>query len=534
MPLELRLNRDGTVRDHWYGRYEVNGTRYCENLKVRIAGTPPPGLKLRQAGDAAFEVSRAKAQSALDRIVETARSERDSVRLVEKLIEIKTGERPQVIPLAGLPDAWERIPRRREPNARYAGQCRATLTRFAEFVAARYPKVTEVVMVRPEAARAFLDAEAARKVSSKTWNDTLKLLRATFQHLLPQGAANPFVGTPTKATETVFRAPFSPEELRAVMEEAKKDPFVRPLLTTAMCTAMRRGDCCLLKWSDVDLDKRFVTVKTSKTGETVDIPIFPVLHDELDAAKTVAGGSPFCFPEQARMYRENPDGITWRVKKVLAEAFKDLRPDRLPTVSAEETRALGEAYLDGLPEGEKTARMRAAFLAYMDGRTSGETKDAAGVARGSVSNYLNEIEAAIGVRVVRGRSDEQSVTALLKTDNKALNAARTDGVRRASIRDFHSFRVTWVTLALTAGMPLEMVQRVTGHKTTDVVLKHYFKPGRDSFRAVLGGWLPQVLTGLPGGVPAEYAELHSLTGKLAEGSATEEDRKRIRALARKV
>jgi hypothetical protein len=30
-----------------------------------------------------------------------------------------------------------------------------------------------------------------------------------------------------------------------------------------------------------------------------------------------------------------------------------------------------------------------------------------------------------------------------------------------------------VTLALTAWVPLELVQKVTGHKTTDLVLKHY-------------------------------------------------------------
>lgn len=46
---------------------------------------------------------------------------------------------------------------------------------------------------------------------------------------------------------------------------------------------MRRGDCCLLKWKDVDLARRFITVKTAKTGVTVSIPIFPMLHDELRA-----------------------------------------------------------------------------------------------------------------------------------------------------------------------------------------------------------------------------------------------------------
>jgi len=62
------------------------------------------------------------------------------------------------------------------------------------------------------------------------------------------------------------------------------------------------------------------------------------------------------------------------------------------------------------------------------------------------------------------------------------------------VRDFHSLRVTWVTLALTAGVPLELVQRVTGHKTTDVVLKHYFRPGQEDFRLALEGAMPKLLT----------------------------------------
>ncbi len=40
-----------------------------------------------------------------------------------------------------------------------------------------------------------------------------------------------------------------------------------------------------------------------------------------------------------------------------------------------------------------------------------------------------------------------------------------------------------------------MARLVTGHKTVEVVLKHYFKPGREHLRAVLGDKLPEVLTG---------------------------------------
>lgn len=66
-------------------------------------------------------------------------------------------------------------------------------------------------------------------------------------------------------------------------------------------------------------------------------------------------------------------------------------------------------------------------------------------------------------------------------------------MRTASLRDFHSFLVTWVTVALTAGVPLEIVQKVTGHRTTAIVLKHYFQPGREEFRRTLVGKLPALL-----------------------------------------
>jgi hypothetical protein len=73
--------------------------------------------------------------------------------------------------------------------------------------------------------------------------------------------------------------------------------------------------------------------------------------------------------------------------------------------------------------------------------------------------------------------------------DSVLRSVRSGWLRRASVRDFHS--LTWVTLALTAGVPLAIVQRVIGHRTTDVVLKHYFRPGQEDFRAALEGAMPK-------------------------------------------
>jgi integrase len=421
MSLEIRRNSDGTIRPFWYGRYEINGKRYCDNLDVKIGGTPPASLSLKDEGDTAFERSRATACAKLSSIVEEARTTRDSARLVAKLYEIKTGEQIRSVKLENLPEEWAKIPRKRKPNARYAAQCRSALARFASFIQGHNPQTEELGHVTRQVARTFMDAEAARGITAKTWNDLMKLLRATCKYLLPAGSINPFSDVPTREAETVFRKPFAPEELKAILDAASGDDFIRPILITGICTAMRRGDCCLLKWTDVDLAQRFITVKTAKTGVTVSIPIFPMLYDEL--SRQQQAGKEHVFPEQAKMYGKNPDGITWRVRKILAVAgFKD--PD------------------------------------------------------GSGDKNGNKVEIRSGASAIGGE----------------IHAERKEGLRRASVRDFHSFRVTWVTLALTAGVPLELVQKVTGHKTVDIVLKHYFQPGREEFRRALQTAMPKLLT----------------------------------------
>ncbi|HNQ90197.1 MAG TPA: hypothetical protein PKM73_16395 [Verrucomicrobiota bacterium] len=481
MSLEIRKNSSW-----WYGVFVINGKKTVVNLGVPITGKRP--RKRTMIGDDEFERSRGRAMEAHDKQLRKLEEDRTGEKTLAKLAELKTGREVTFPKLADLPQHWAAIPRRKPPGAAYAKQCRITLERFAAFAADHQRGVQEFVAIKPETAKAFMDAEAARGVSPKTWNDALKLLRATFKHLHPHltDGMNPFHGLVTKASETVNREPFTVEELKAITEACAQDDFIRPVIVTGMCTAMRRGDCCLLKWDDVDLKAGFITVKTAKTGETVDIPVFPMLREELERAQAATRGKGFCFPKAAQMYQNNPDGITWRVKQVLAKAFETApESSALPVETAETVRAKGFAYIDRLDATSKAGNMRAVFSAYMDGQTLDQVMAATGCSRGSVSGYLNELERETGCQIVRGNRRA------LKTDG--LQAERQNGKRRASVRDFHSFRVTWITLALAAGVPLELVQRVTGHRTVEVVMKHYFRPGREDFRAAIFKAMPKML-----------------------------------------
>lgn len=496
MSIELRASRDGKLRPTWYGRHMVNGRRITVNLEVRVAGTPPASLSLQERGDEAFENSRAEAERAMARMVGELRTPQRAAHLVERIYEIKVGEKLKPVRLDELPDAWEKIPRRREPDKRYMAQCRSTLARFTKSVHDQDGRISELGNVSRDVARAFLAEEAGRGVSPKTWNDTLKLLRAVYKHLMPPGSMNPFLDVPTRDTDTVFRHPFTPAELRAITEAARDDDFIRPILITGMCTAMRRGDCCLLRWRDVDMERRFISVKTSKTGVTVSIPIFPLLYDELLRLKR---GDAYVFPEQARMYLENPDGITWRVQKVLVAALSSNKggvATPVPELSPAETGDRVRQYLAGLTPSAKSARMQLVFDRYMAGKSLDDIVAESGISKGSVYGYLYELQGEIRSRVLRGHGELHGKTAAVKADRDILRQKREHGnsLRRASVRDFHSFRVTWVTLALAAGVPMELVTRVTGHKTTDIVLKHYFQPGREQFRQALQSAMPALLT----------------------------------------
>jgi integrase len=280
-------------------------------------------------------------------------------------------------------------------------------------------------------AREWLRSLEVRRYASATYNDKLHLLKGFFERIGHEAGVmkNPFSGCPTKIKKTMHRQPFTQDELNAILTHC--DELTRPVVMTAMCTAMRRGDCSMLKWESVDLENGFISVKTSKTGELAEIPLFPLLRAELEKLPRV---SEYVFPKVAAMYTENIHGLSWRFKQAL-----------------------------------KVAGIKGTVI------------------------------------------------------------AREDARHKASVKDFHSLRTTWITMALSAGVPMELVRRVTGHSTVEVVLKHYFRPGREAFRTALETAMPHMLTG--GATPAKAIQAGQVLAQEARTLSHEELTKKVEGLA---
>jgi integrase len=541
MPLMLKTQRDGTLRPFWYGVYSEDGERKVVNLNVAVKGIPPPGMSLKEMGDSAFERSRTLAESALQQVAGEIQSKGRTEHLIERLIKSKTGNSVEYVRLENLESRWMAGG---DYSAGYIGQCKAVFARFCKFMIEANPKAEFAYQVSAADAQAFMNVIRA-EMSRATTKAYIGILRPAFDQCLPHGMANPFRMSKSNKKKTAadakegkgfHRIPFSPAELQAVLSAAEEDELMHGLITACACTGMRRGDVCKLRWSDVDMQGGVVVAKASKTGETVEVPIFKPLRDVLQAA--MGNSSEYVFPAAAEMLEANPDGLTWRFKKIVVKALAgtEAAPRLLQPPEDFDLEADGTAkLLKALPAGERRNRVVQTFQKYCAGTPMGKIAREVGCAKSTVVADLERAEAAIGVPVINRRNTEN-----VKRDIASLTRApRAHGQRAASVRDWHALRTTFVTLALSAGVPVELVKRVTGHQTTAIVMEHYFRPDREQFRAALTGALPEVLTGVskPNSDAAKddsRDDLTTLLTRITAGTATAADKKRFKALAAKV
>ena len=494
----------------WYGRWTENGKTIVRNLDVQVAGKRP--ATGNEEGDRRFRQSRETADAKLRQLANDASTRKHVEGIAQAIHEARTGHRVGSIPIGGIENAWREIPRRRQQlSPSYIAGARGVFNRFVNFMAARYPDTTEMSAVTHEMALSFMASERARGVSGRTFNAALSLLKGCFRNLRRQAGIvdNPFEGIVGREENTEHRIPFTPEELRAILDAAKDDDFCRPLIVTGICTAMRRGDVCQLRWADVDMANRFITVETSKTGARVSIPMFAMLYEELAALPRMGE---YCFPEQAATYQSRPDVINHRLKRVFeAAGFADDDSDgdddkRTPApevLSESEMLQRGRDKLlacTGYTSKVRTNLLRV-FERYMAGGTLGTIAKELEMSRGSVSTYFKRIEEVVGFTIVRGRRP------LARAKGRKPAPPLRPGLTRVNRHGFHAFRATWVTLALTAGVPVDLVRKVTGHTVTETVLTHYFQPGREDFRRTLQAAMPALLSG---GAPTREEQMRDI------------------------
>lgn len=535
MGLEVRYGRGGKLRKHWYAALvDGNGKRRVVSLTEPLPARHYPG-SLKETGDAIFEASRARAEKELEDFQTEERQKGRADHLTERLIQSKTGRGVEYVRLADLPAAWRGLGRESKPGETWLAWCDTVFARFAAAVPCEY-----LHEVAPEQAAAYVETLRGG-CSRKTQQDVTNLLRSAFRRLLPPGAGNPFEGGTINRKGhdsdggTVHRRPFTAGELAALFEAARPDPFLYPLVVCAACTGLRLGDVCGLKWGSVDLRAGVLAVKTSKTGASVQIPIFAPLRAVFEAALADRAESPYVWPDAAKMHKANPTGLTWRFKKLAASIMAD--PEEAQDAPQAAQDAPGRVTLaDVLPEvlnavqakldGLRRDRVTETLNLYSQVASIREVESRTGRPRSTVSADLHRAEELSGLRFM----PEQARGDTKEKISRLTRLAAPGRAQRASVSDWHSLRTTWVTLALAAGVPVELCKLVTGHQTVAVVMKHYFQPQAAHLRAVLGDKLPGVLTG-NGETPKQIGAGGTVAGLAAQlQSLSPADRERLAKL----
>lgn len=247
-----------------------------------------------------------------------------------------------------LDDAFDlslKKPRKRIPAEKKLGLKRGVWRDFLAFMHAEYPDALNLADVEKKHAEEYIAllresgkydksisysrsgkgkrteqtiayrAKGAESLSPRTIN-FYQVTCAEVFNLLKEDAglqSNPFAGILKMDVTDETREAFTPEELKLIYDNL--DDFTRPLFMLAVWTGLREGDICTLKWNEVNLDRRFITRRTRKTGARVQIPISNQLYQFL--LTTPRTESEYIFPKHADIYLNNPTGISYRVKQFL-------------------------------------------------------------------------------------------------------------------------------------------------------------------------------------------------------------------------
>lgn len=193
---------------------------------------------------------------------------------------------------------------------------------FTEWLKENVPEAKDLRDITPQIAQDYAKQIAKGEASPNTFNKHTSFLRLFFRVLGPSAGlkGNPFDKIRRKSLKTQSRRELTIAELREILTTAKGE--LQTLLALGTFTGLRLGDCCTLKWGEVDLDRgliRRIPNKTAKSGKPVLIGIPPTLADVLAMIPTDSRKG-YVLPKYAEQYTfTNKDGLATKRPDITSE-----------------------------------------------------------------------------------------------------------------------------------------------------------------------------------------------------------------------
>jgi len=314
---------DSNADGHFWLEYKVNGKRIRQRL-LDDAGNPIKNI------DAAKELqAKIMAPIVAEDEVGKAKAVAAKVMTAEAKLAQAVEEANPPLKISEVWDAYLNSTERPDSGEatllRYAGHWK----RFREWIATKDPEAVFMREITPKTAQDYAKDLQQAGVSPNTYNKHITFLKLLCRALEEPARfkENPFKRIRRKQLKTNVRRELSIAELKAILEKAGGE--LQTLFMLGTFTGLRLGDCCTLKWGEVDLDRgliRRIPNKTAKNGKPVVVGIPSALYTKLsETPKGKRKG--YVVPKYAELYtHKNENGepirrpiITREIKRVFED-----------------------------------------------------------------------------------------------------------------------------------------------------------------------------------------------------------------------
>ena len=262
---------------YWLAYRDSTGKRIKQRLEV-------DGKSVTDYELAKREQLRLRAPYLTGNRIEVLKSVEADLRRLEQQQEQEADRANPPLAIADTWQAYVNAANRPECGDETLANYHSTWLGLVDWLAATYPEGAPVYLrdITEDIANAFMAYIRQKPWSANTYNKHLAFLKLLFRVLAKPAriAANPFAEITRRKQQTNSRRVLTIEEMRRVITSAPVD--LRMLFEIGTFTGMRLGDCCTLRWEEIDLEREIIRRKPNKTlhssGAEVVIGIPRVLY----------------------------------------------------------------------------------------------------------------------------------------------------------------------------------------------------------------------------------------------------------------
>ncbi|OGV32839.1 MAG: hypothetical protein A2020_07980 [Lentisphaerae bacterium GWF2_45_14] len=291
----------------WYWRVQVGGKRIARKLNAKNKD---------EAEKEAQKLAHIASVKSEEEVAVFAARSRKVIKDAEPGIELDKALK-----------LFEKSPKRREAGKQRKAQYQSIYTYLTAFLAVSCPAISTLNEVTQGIVEEFA-VKLKKEKGARSYNVYIGSLKTIFTTLLPDDK-NPFDNIKKQAENPISSNDMTTEQINAVFAAADGEmalslmhrPEMAVLFRLGAYTGLRLEDCCILKWTAVNLSQKIITWVPSKTknssGKPVHIPIHPALEKQLKTATAWKDESGYILPGVAERYSRNPSGIRQDAQKVI-------------------------------------------------------------------------------------------------------------------------------------------------------------------------------------------------------------------------